>query len=810
MSYWKSAVVSLLTGVMIASSAIQPVAIYAETVLDEGGQADSAQDGSVQADGSESDRSTSDEPVDSEAEVSQDADEAPGSASTDMGEGAASTDGLAVAQDDVSEAEESVAAEDASEANTMASRTLVENSWRYQNGQRIESLDDESAPSGDFLSRAMDPLPDGATAQGIDVSEFQGKIDWDAVKAAGVDFAILRIGYGDQNAGDTDKYFKRNVEECERLGIKWGAYLYSYSVNTKEAADEAAHVLSAMKGLTPDLPIYYDMEDDSTLGAKDRFADIAQTFCSKIEAAGYDAGVYASARWWKYYLTSPVFDSWSKWSAQYYKICEYPSDPDAWQYTSQGKVPGISGNVDVNYAYEGLVPSNYAAIVEAVSNCAERYAKNLGAEKSHLIQSSDFYFQQFDNGIVVWTPRFGANPVYGDVYQYWLNSGGIDSDLGLPVAPQADYSCNGGGIAQDFENGSIHITSKNIVASVMSGPIRTEYVRRGYQAGPLGWPVAEAESLPGGGSRQRFQNGSIVSSPKGTFEMDGEIEALWLKKGGASGALGYPVTNALHFSQNGSGYAQDFEGGSIHWHWSSSASERTASVMSGPIRTEYVRRGYQAGPLGWPVAEAESLPGGGSRQRFQNAWIHVDSKGAVSVEWIGYHGFQNPPQYYQVSSNSVVIPHLGEGIFGYRTESRISKTASKLECINTMIGRAYEYLGTPYKWDYSCAPGVGVDCSGLVMQCLYAVGMDLSPFNPWDHFYTPGHDQYANGMWDSPRFKHLSFSERQRGDLVCYPRHIAIYLGNDKIIEAYSPAVGVRIASVYSSSHIRGVLRPFV
>ena len=292
--------------------------------------------------------------------------------------------------------------------------------------------------------------------------------------------------------------------------------------------------------------------------------------------------------------------------------------------------------------------------------------------------------------------------------------------------------------------------------------------------------------------------------------MDGEIEALWLKKGGASGALGYPVTNALHFSQNGSGYAQDFEGGSIHWHWSSSASERTASVMSGPIRTEYVRRGYQAGPLGWPVAEAESLPGGGSRQRFQNAWIHVDFKGAVSVEWIGYHGFQNPPQYYQVSSNSVVIPHLGEGIFGYRTESRISKTASKLECINTMIGRAYEYLGTPYKWDYSCAPGVGVDCSGLVMQCLYAVGMDLSPFNPWDHFYTPGHDQYANGMWDSPRFKHLSFSERQRGDLVCYPGHIAIYLGNDKIIEAYSPAVGVRIASVYSSSHIRGVLRPFV
>lgn len=128
-----------------------------------------------------------------------------------------------------------------------------------------------------------------------------------------------------------------------------------------------------------------------------------------------------------------------------------------------------------------------------------------------------------------------------------------------------------------------------------------------------------------------------------------------------------------------------------------------------------------------------------------------------------------------------------------------------------MITRAYDYLGTtPYIWDYSCAPGVGVDCAGLVMQALYATGMDLMPFNPWDHYYTPGHDQYANGMWDSPRFMHLDFSQRQRGDLVCYPGHIAIYLGNDTILEAYTPATGVRISSVYSSPDIKGVLRPFV
>ena len=176
-----------------------------------------------------------------------------------------------------------------------------------------------------------------------------------------------------------------------------------------------------------------------------------------------------------------------------------------------------------------------------------------------------------------------------------------------------------------------------------------------------------------------------------------------------------------------------------------------------------------------------------------------------------YWGYQNPSNYYQVSSKSVTIPHLGQGIFGYRTESRISVSATRDECVNAMITRAYDYVGTtPYIWDYSCAPGVGVDCAGLVMQCLYATGMDLGRYTPWDHYYTPGHDHYANDMWNDPKFKHLDFSQRRRGDLICYNGHIAIYLGNDQIIEAASPRYGVRVHNVYVGYPIKGVLRPFV
>lgn len=175
-----------------------------------------------------------------------------------------------------------------------------------------------------------------------------------------------------------------------------------------------------------------------------------------------------------------------------------------------------------------------------------------------------------------------------------------------------------------------------------------------------------------------------------------------------------------------------------------------------------------------------------------------------------YIGFQNPSQYFQVSMNSVSIPHMGQGIFGYRTPSRIPYNATKQDCINALITRAFDYRGnTPYIWDYACAPSVGVDCAGLVMQGLYVMGMELMPFNPWGHFYTPGHAYYANDMWNNPRFKRPSFSQRQVGDLVCYPGHIAIYIGNDKIIEAW-PRVGVRVSSVYGSLSIKGVLRPFV
>ena len=177
-------------------------------------------------------------------------------------------------------------------------------------------------------------------------------------------------------------------------------------------------------------------------------------------------------------------------------------------------------------------------------------------------------------------------------------------------------------------------------------------------------------------------------------------------------------------------------------------------------------------------------------------------------------GYQNPPQYYQVSTRNVSLPsYASGGIFSYVSPSVISVDGTREDMINTMIARAYDYVGTPYKWDYACAPGVGVDCAGLVMQSLYACGMDLSPMNPWDHYYQGlsggWHSAYANYMWENGKFLHLSYSERQRGDILSWPGHVAIYMGNDMMIEAPAPGSSVRICSSNIYGTPRGVLRPF-
>ena len=193
--------------------------------------------------------------------------------------------------------------------------------------------------------------------KGIDVSFAQGRVDWDKL-VGNIDYAILRCGIGSDIASQDDKQWARNVGECNRLGIPWGAYLYSYAMSTAESESEAAHTLRLLKGLKPAYPVYIDMEDADGYKAKrggiskQLATDICRIFCETVSAAGYTAGVYANKDWAVNRLDMAQLSKWTFWLAQYNSKATYTGKYDMWQYSSSGTLPGITGKVDLNYCYK--------------------------------------------------------------------------------------------------------------------------------------------------------------------------------------------------------------------------------------------------------------------------------------------------------------------------------------------------------------------------------------------------------------------------------------------------------------------------
>ena len=190
--------------------------------------------------------------------------------------------------------------------------------------------------------------------KGIDVSEFQGSIDWNKVKADGVEFAILKFGnIYDYDANYKDSKFGTNYKKCQELGIKTGIYIYNYC-NTVETLKKGLEWTFAKLGnIKLDMPIYLDMEDKDIQGETvETLTNQCNEFAKYVESKGYRAGVYANVNWLKNELNPNDFDKdISVWVAQYYKECQYEGDYDIWQYSSSGKVSGISGNCDMNYLY---------------------------------------------------------------------------------------------------------------------------------------------------------------------------------------------------------------------------------------------------------------------------------------------------------------------------------------------------------------------------------------------------------------------------------------------------------------------------
>lgn len=197
----------------------------------------------------------------------------------------------------------------------------------------------------------------GTVYQGIDVSKYQNQIDWTAVKNAGIQFAMIRTGFGgDPNSWDsqTDPYFESNYAEAASAGLKVGAYHYSYAASITDASNEADLCLHILNGRHLDYPVAYDVEDPSLSGlSTDTLGQIVQTFCSKLQQAGYQVLVYSNVNFYNAHLTSTAVSQYDTWIANYTQnsLPNFSGKYTMWQYSSSGSVPGISGSCDMDYSY---------------------------------------------------------------------------------------------------------------------------------------------------------------------------------------------------------------------------------------------------------------------------------------------------------------------------------------------------------------------------------------------------------------------------------------------------------------------------
>lgn len=195
--------------------------------------------------------------------------------------------------------------------------------------------------------------------QGIDVSSFQGEIDWEKVKADGIDFAIIRLGYRGYGTGRMmlDEYFEANINGALEAGLEVGVYYFSQAISEEEAVEEAQIVLEHIRNYHLTYPIIYDAEEIAMDTARTdgltvrQLTDNAIAFCEYIEAAGYHSMIYSNKRWLLTKLDLERLIDYDVWFAGYISIPEYPYDFKIWQYSESGTVNGIEGNVDLNISF---------------------------------------------------------------------------------------------------------------------------------------------------------------------------------------------------------------------------------------------------------------------------------------------------------------------------------------------------------------------------------------------------------------------------------------------------------------------------
>lgn len=199
----------------------------------------------------------------------------------------------------------------------------------------------------------------GSAMLGVDVSAHQGEIDWEQVRSAGMEFAIIRIGYRGYTSGGIyeDEYARKNLAGAKAAGLKVGVYFYSQALDEGEARREAQFCIDLLDGEALDLPVVFDWEyaGEDTRSAEmtqDALMACTRAFCQEVEEAGYEAMIYFNPHIAENLLRLEELQEYPFWLAMYTDQMTWPHQIEMWQYTASGSVPGISGDADINLWFD--------------------------------------------------------------------------------------------------------------------------------------------------------------------------------------------------------------------------------------------------------------------------------------------------------------------------------------------------------------------------------------------------------------------------------------------------------------------------
>ena len=431
---------------------------------------------------------------------------------------------------------------------------------------------DQTNPNAWKKVNGVYQMPDGSAiqnvlARGIDVSRWQGEINWSQVAADDVSFVML----GTRSKGVVDPYFHRNIQQASAAGVKVGVYIYSLATTVEMAEAEADFVLDLIHDYPVSYPVAFDMED-STQGnlSKEELAAIANAFCKKISDSGYYPIIYANENWLKNKLDMSLMD-YPVWVARYSARPSY-QNPVMWQATSTGSVKGINGNVDIDFQFKdfsGQIPANTWRTI----NGKRYYYRNYAKQKNAWAQdSSDWYYMDSEGlastgWITVSGSRYYLDETTGKMQTGWRQDQGKWYYLGSSGAVKkgwiedngAWYYTDSNGIMQtgwlDADGKRYYMESSGKMAVGWTNQNGKWYYLDASGALAKGWiqdngswycsdtnGVMQTGWLSEGGKRYYLKGSGVMAT--GWREMDG---AWYYFDGSGAMTTGMIEVNGLHY-----------------------------------------------------------------------------------------------------------------------------------------------------------------------------------------------------------------------------------------------------------------------